>query len=281
MLTAGAGPRLAVGLPGASKRRRRPRLRTILLLVNLIVLLLPLGGILVLRLYESALIRQTESELIAQGAFIRAFYLAALHRLRATDGQDDREPKDGATDGSVVYGLPLDPDIPRRSPPAGRWRPLPPVLDLAHDEIRPRAPDSIPAAVRADRFARAAGREITAILRDAQIVTLSGIRVVDFRGVVVASTGGDLDRSLEPWEEVARALRGEPVSLLRRRVDPYIAPLASISASALSSPKRWGVTNPLPSCVRSGASTPARTVSTPASCKANNRSAVGTGHGAP
>ena len=46
----------------------RLRLRSILLLTNLVILALPLGGIIWLRLYESALIRQTESELIAQAA---------------------------------------------------------------------------------------------------------------------------------------------------------------------------------------------------------------------
>ena len=59
----------------------RPRLRTILLIVNLVILALPLGGIWVLRIYESALIRQTESELIAQGAFVAASYRAILMRI--------------------------------------------------------------------------------------------------------------------------------------------------------------------------------------------------------
>ena len=49
---------------------RRIRLRTLLLLINLLILILPLAGIWFLRLYESALIRQTESELVAQAAVI-------------------------------------------------------------------------------------------------------------------------------------------------------------------------------------------------------------------
>ncbi len=58
----------------------KPRLRTVLLAVNLFVLILPLAGIQVLRLYESALISRTESELIAQVALVRAAFRDALLR---------------------------------------------------------------------------------------------------------------------------------------------------------------------------------------------------------
>ena len=58
----------------------RPRLRTILAILNVVVLILPIGGIAALRLYESTLIRQTETELIAQGAFVVAPYVDAIHR---------------------------------------------------------------------------------------------------------------------------------------------------------------------------------------------------------
>ena len=44
----------------------RPRLRTLLLVANLVLLTLPLAGVWLLRIYESALIRQTESELTAR-----------------------------------------------------------------------------------------------------------------------------------------------------------------------------------------------------------------------
>src|SRR5437762_7240189 len=60
--------------------RRRPRLRTVLVAVNLVILALPLGGVTVLRLYESALVRQTESELLGQAAFLASVYKAALLR---------------------------------------------------------------------------------------------------------------------------------------------------------------------------------------------------------
>ena len=61
---------------------RRPHLRTILLVVNLLILLLPIGGIGVLHLYENELIWQTESELSAQGALVAATFREELARRR-------------------------------------------------------------------------------------------------------------------------------------------------------------------------------------------------------
>ncbi len=55
------------------------------------------------------------------------------------------------------------------------------------------------------------------MLRGAQLYTLAGIRVVDYNGIVVATTSEDLGASLITREEVSRALQGEPVSLLRWR----------------------------------------------------------------
>ena len=60
---------------GSSRLRPlRPRLATILIIVNLAVVLLPLGSIAFLRIYENQLIQETERELIAQAAFIAAAY---------------------------------------------------------------------------------------------------------------------------------------------------------------------------------------------------------------
>src|SRR5262245_29045665 len=59
---------------------RRPRLRTILLVVNLLILLLPLGGIAALRLYEDELIRSTEAQLLVQGVLVRELFRDAYAR---------------------------------------------------------------------------------------------------------------------------------------------------------------------------------------------------------
>ena len=62
---------------------------------------------------------------------------------------------------------------------------------------------------------------------------LAGIRVVDLQGVVVASSSTGVGTTYAAREEVQRALRGEPFSLLRQRqVDPEDAPLDSLSREA-------------------------------------------------
>lgn len=52
----------------------RPRLATVVLAILIMVLALPLVGLFFFRLYENQLIRQTEGELIAQGAVLAAIY---------------------------------------------------------------------------------------------------------------------------------------------------------------------------------------------------------------
>lgn len=198
---------------------RRPRLRTVLLAVNLLVLILPLAGIGVLRIYESALVRQTESELVAQGAFVGAAYKAAVERRLLHTAT-----------GAGGYGIPIATRWLRIPHPEDRWQPQPARLDLAVDPVYPPPPPALAATRPADRIAVEAGRELAALMRDAQSVTLAAIRIVDARGVVVATTGEELGLSLAVREEVARALSGEHVSILRQRVSDEPPPgIRSIS----------------------------------------------------
>ncbi|PPE75262.1 histidine kinase [Solimonas fluminis] len=214
------------------KKWFRLRLRSILLLTNLVILALPLGGIIWLRLYESALIRQTESELIAQAAFVAASYRATAERLTAPDSGDPIAANRALEDyGYVLVAAPKGRD------PNEHWRPRAPVLDLAEDRVLPTAPPPEPGADNADPLAWRIGQELNPILQQAQRTTLAGIAVVDYRGVVVASTRDrdedDLGLSLTNHEEVRRALGGEAVSSLRaRRNDQPAPPLDSISRGA-------------------------------------------------
>lgn len=187
--------------------RRRPRLRTLLLGVNLVILLLPLAGIGVLRVYQSALVRQTESELIAQGAFVAAAYRAAFERTVPA--------REAAHYGQVLRAAPPLPSSYEQQ--LDRWQPRPAKLDLSTDLVLPPVPPAMPGP-GADRYAEKIGREIMTLLREAQLVTLAAIRVVDPFGTVVASTGEELGLSLAEREEVKRALVGEHTSLLRTRI---------------------------------------------------------------
>lgn len=166
-----------------------------------------------------ALVRQTESELVAQGAFVAAAYRAAFER---------------AAPGAVLrhYGRPLLAAMPIASDDTERWRPQPARLDLAVDRVWPPPDPASRTAGPADRYALAVGKEITTLMREAQNVTLAAIRVVDPRGTVVATTGEELGLSLAERREVVRALGGEHVSLLRARVsDKPSTKVTSISRS--------------------------------------------------
>lgn len=177
---------------------RRPRLRTVLLLVNLLILALPLAGIWFLRLYESALIRQTEDELMAQAAVLGGAFKVERARLQGPTPASPPPPEGAAM-------------------PAG---PRGPGLDLATDPILPPPPDPVPATVPAAALAVATGDALLPVLREAQRITLASIRLVDPAGVIVATTGDDRGESLAGRDEVDRALKGELVSVMRWRETP-------------------------------------------------------------
>jgi signal transduction histidine kinase len=185
---------------------RLPHIRTLLLATYLVVLLLPVGGIGFLRLYESALIRQTEAELLAQAAVLSAAYRSAwLERASAAELAAMPAAK-------LDWGVAPAPESPER------WRALLPQLDLADSPILPRAPDAVPAARPADPVALAVAKALAPVLANVREMTLAGIRVVDAHGIVVAATAdADLGRAMTGQEEVGQALQGAPVAVLRER----------------------------------------------------------------
>ncbi|MEM1433465.1 MAG: HAMP domain-containing sensor histidine kinase [Pseudomonadota bacterium] len=204
----------------------KPRLRTLLILSNVVILLSPLAGIQVLRLYESALVRQTESALIAQGAFVAAAYRSLL--LEAA-------PQTWPLSGRELIGAP-------ESLTGSDWRVYSPELDLASSPVLAPFPDarrSRPALPLAD----AVGDRLVPMLKDAQAVTLAGIRVTDAYGVIVATTGTDTGELISISEEVRSALRGEHASRLRRRADQSDG--LSIDSLSRTSDVRVFVANPI------------------------------------
>lgn len=201
-------------LPVKQQRAPRLRLRTLLLLVNFVVLLVPVGGIYAFRLYENELVHQTEAELIVQGAFITTLYKKALL---------ERLP-DNAKYGATVT-LPLNADV--------KYIPILPVLDLSANEVLPPRPDSIATPeAKADKAAQEAGKAISPILEEATLTTLAGVRVVDAQGIVVAGRE-EVGYSLAQVEEVKGALAGRYTPVLRQRISKHDAPpLASLSRGA-------------------------------------------------
>lgn len=198
--------------------KRRPRLRTILLVVNLLVLILPLGSIYFLRIYENELVRQTESELLVQGAFIAAMYRQRLYEIAGSD--------------EVWLGIPAPAKVQEtmEEEKDEPYHPIPATIDLFEDWIyEPRARaetvDAVPDSLVLD-----VSGAILPVLKDVQRTTLAGIRVVDYQGLIVASTGYEQGNSLARIREIGHALRGEAYSIIReRRDDTPRPPLTSIS----------------------------------------------------
>ena len=188
------------------------RLRTVFGVILLTMLLLPLTGMHFFRIYENELVRQTESELIAQAVLISSFYKDSFAHAKIKNPQE--------------YGSPVTVTI---APLDEKYRPYPPLLDLRTADILPPRPDSAPAHVPPDAIAARIGRGLSPILQDAKFSTLSSIRVLDYRGTVVAGTS-ETGTSLAHTEEVAAALQGIYVSRLRKRISDEPRPaLASIS----------------------------------------------------
>ena len=172
----------------------RFRLRTILIVLSLFVLVLPVVGIQALRLYESALVRQTESALIAQTAFVAASFRSRF--LEAARTSDDLD----------IHSR------PRLHPEGSAGARRLAVLDLADAKLLPSFPIGGTEAT-ADDVAATAGRALTPILGEVQ--TRADIRVTDHRGVVVAAVGDGLGEDLSAAEEVTLALDGKAASRLR------------------------------------------------------------------
>ena len=188
-----------------------PRLRTVLLASNLAVLALPVAGLWALRLYESALVRQTESELVAQAAV-----LAGVLRAQLRSEPEPEHPAGPVAPSAAALHL------------AGR-----PGLDLATDPVLPPQPDDAPGGPADPEVSRVA-QALTPVLRDAQAVTLASLRITDKTGVIVASTGSDDGRSLAGWTEVAEVLAGAPVMTgMHRREPAKLVPGGIIRTTAL------------------------------------------------
>ncbi len=220
--------------PSAIRRLRsrlRPRLRTILIGLNLAVLILPLGSIFFFRIYENQLVQETERELIAQAAFIAAVYEREIDELRAG-------PFAG-TDAGKEYGRRIETATKSgrsgslygsgRQPADPYYTVIDPQLDLAAVRILAPRPAGYYLRTPPDPVAEAAGVRLMPILRKAQRTTLSGMRVLDYNGTVVAG-GNEIGKSFMHITEVEQAASGRYASVVRERyLDQVAPPLASLS----------------------------------------------------
>ncbi|MGJ0485899.1 MAG: HAMP domain-containing sensor histidine kinase [Methylomicrobium sp.] len=199
------------------------RLRSILLFVMLMVLVLPLGGLYFFRIYENELVRQTEQELISQAAALSASYRQLLRNLDAEGESFGRLLTDSLGNLSYAGTHPIS--------LGDSYAPIFPELSL-FDQIKPPRPLAEPAPISSDNLARRAGVLVRPILQDTQMITLSGIRLLDPSGIVIAGRE-EVGSSLAHIPEVAEALQGRYASVIRQRVsDEPPPPLYSISRGA-------------------------------------------------
>jgi signal transduction histidine kinase len=200
----------------------RPGIGLIVFSILLTVMALPLVGLFFFRIYENQLVRRTEAELIGEAAAIGAVYARDLREAGLPPERLGAKLADGKGSSSSEPAPPQ-----RASPPASRYRPIEPRLDLAGDDILGVRPDPVPAEV--DAAFAAIGARLNGVIAETQLTTLAGFRLLDPRGVVIAG-GGDLGRSFAEVEEVRAALAGRYASVLRQRVASRpVPPVYSLS----------------------------------------------------
>jgi signal transduction histidine kinase len=192
-----------------------PRLWMVLAAVAVVAVVGAIGGLSLVRFYDDQLVRQTEGELLAQGAVLVEVFASKL-----AERLDDER----------AYGLPVRVARPRAADPT--LTPLVPVLS-ANDPVLPAPPLAPPANTAAEPRAQDAALAMAALLDQVSHTTLAGLRLVDVSGVVLASSQEDVvGHTVEGRVEFQRALTGEAVSLLRERApDPRDTALEGLSRS--------------------------------------------------
>ena len=176
--------------------RRLFKLRTILLVVMLSVLFLPLISIYSFRFYESQLVRNTELQLISQASALSATYRELLNLRDNT-------------------ALPMTPISPK--------------LDLSVDPVLLPRPSAYVTPHRIDQSLIEVSQRMNVIFANTQRFTLTGMRLLDAKGLVIAGKA-EVGLSLAHVKEIKQALDGDVSTVIRERIsDQPSPPMASLS----------------------------------------------------
>ena len=176
----------------AKRHWPRLRLRTILFATLFLVAALPGFGAVFLRVYENTLVRQTEAELVAQGAALSA--TAAALWPAAPPG---RVAHHEVSAGDHPYSV--------DAPSSG--------IDLSTTPIRAERPP-VAAGAKPSPDALAAAARLSPIMDATRSTTLASIILLDRNGSIVG--GSSAVGSYAAIPEVAAALAGSASTLLRR-----------------------------------------------------------------
>lgn len=185
---------------GGAERARGPSIALLLLGANAVVLLTPLLAVIGLRLYDVVLLRQTERQLIAESVLIgEAFRDAYVH---GGASPAEHRPPTQADD---------------------KYAPIESQIDIG-TEVLPAKTVLRERSTPEDPRLRNAGVAVEPLMQRAQTFNLSGVRVLDPEGCVIATTGGQRDQCLDGSPEVRRALHGHYAASLRERISDEPAP---------------------------------------------------------
>ncbi len=198
---------MLASLKSAIKRRWPPlRLRVILFAALFFVAALPGVAAVSLRVYENTLVRQTEAELIAQGAALAA--AAAVNWPGAMPPDPEPPAPPATTSRAPVYDVAIDAQ--------SYWQPESLGIDLNEDRIMPPRPAAA-AGGAADPDALRVAEILRPIVQLTRQRTLAAIQMTDARGIVVL--GDEAGGSYANLPEIQAAMNGGTATVLRRRSD--------------------------------------------------------------
>ncbi len=188
----------------AGGRRPPVGLGTLLLGLSLIAVALPVAASAVARVFDNQLVRQTEEVLIVEAVMLGEAY----RQLVVPEARAPLVVPDGVE----------------------RYHPFPPSIDLR------RAPLLEPARRREDTTSSTPTGDLAALdalMERSTLRNLSGLRLLDLEGRVIASPLRAVGYSLAHLPEVQAALRGEYQPQIRKRMsDEPPPPLTSLSRAA-------------------------------------------------
>ena len=186
-----------------------PSIRRLLIGVNVLTFLVPIGAVALLRLYHTHLAHMTEQALISESVVIGEAW-----RERWLEEQ----------------GLPAEP-APAIRPPGTAddgFFPVEPSLSL-QGGLLPPAPPASRVERNRDGPEWRAGARIHSILSRARLSNLSGARVLNRKGCTLATTADDVGACFDETPEVQQALAGHYTSVARERLSDERYPMNSIS----------------------------------------------------
>jgi signal transduction histidine kinase len=202
------------------------RLRTILFGVLLFVAALPGFSAIFLRVYENALVRRTEAELIAQSAAIAAGAAIIWPGAKTSAVVAVTPVPDQATTGWSSY------DNSRVSPADKEMGvvDISTEIDLRTSPILPERPKPAPLKAPPNADAKRVATLISPAIEETKKVTLSSILLLDNRGAILNDpnrTGsyGDLP-------EVRQALKGKAQTMMRLNTTYYRQTLLEVFSQA-------------------------------------------------